>query len=185
MINIEQITDTSICISLVRDFSSWHSHVERVVLGLFKQSQLYKVIEIFQQQAKERFSYFFKKKDFRRKLESDLTSLYNSKIITWLLIIAKTWKNRIPNYLISSTTVNSTKELRKELFLSPLKTINIIIVAAILSNVSVAMLVNKRIEPLGWFSRVCFLFIGVRGVFSDVTWQDIKQNSYFMKYIRR
>lgn len=185
MIKREQILNTSIFIALIRYLFNWYGYTKQTVLVLYKNSQLYKIIGIFASWIKESFIYRIRHRSPEIKEGGNLILLSNSRFIRWLLTVSNACRNKSLDYLNASRIVGSVRRVSKELYLSPLKAANIIIVTAILINVLLALLFKRKIEFLGWFMRACLLSIGVWAISSGAVWEDVKQTSYFMKYIGR
>lgn len=111
----------------------------------------------------------------------NLLNLYNFRLIKRISDFYKKLRFEILNYVKSSIFIKSAEELRKELYLLPLKTTGTILIIAILMNIFLIVLLNKEIGFLGWASRGLFIVIALCGIYSDLTWDEVKKTSNFLK----
>jgi len=117
------------------------------------------------------------------KKEDNLVTLDNSRFIGYLLGIYRTWKYQILNYSSVSRVMNSAKKVKNGLCILPIKTSSIILVTMILTNIFFSVLFNKEIRLLGWLTRAAFLFLGLGGLFCNVSWNEIKKTSFLLRAI--
>ncbi|MBM3251223.1 MAG: hypothetical protein FJZ11_00375 [Candidatus Omnitrophica bacterium] len=108
--------------------------------------------------------------------ENNPEILNNSKFISWLLRIGRALRDKMVNYPRTSISIGVLNRIS----LYPIKTIGIVLVAAILMDI---FFFNQGIGLLVWIIRALFLFIGLGAVFCDAKWQDLKESSVYYKVL--
>jgi hypothetical protein len=150
----------------------------------YKDSQTYRLIKVFWEGTKINFRYRFLGKISEINKENNSVILNNSRFIRWVLNLSNIWKYRILNYAKTSIILESVKEIKKEVYFSPVKISSIIIVTAILTNISFSILFNKEIGLLSWVIRTLLFFAGLAGLSSNATWEDVKKTNFILKYLK-
>ena len=116
-----------------------------------------------------------------------LARFRRGKFVKWVLKIYNDWRKRITEYFNTSLTLKYAIGLRKELNILPIKYGSIIVVTAILSNLFFYVLfknsMQKEIGLLGWIIRGILLFVGLAGLFCEVSLKNLKNSSLFLKWI--
>ncbi len=87
--------------------------------------------------------------------------LDKSKIVKWLINSYKKLQYKTSPFLKTSIINSSIEELKKECHFFRIKTLGIIIVAAVLTNISVSIILKKEIGLFGWIIRGLFLSLGL------------------------
>jgi len=115
--------------------------------------------------------------------ECGLIILGNSKLISLALGLYRAGKSRLLNYAKTSLAVGFIKNIKKELYLSPIKNTSTIVMSAILTNIFFCIWVNKKTRLLDWIMQILLLFIGITGLLSLASWEDIKKTSFILKWL--
>jgi len=148
-----------------------------------KDNQTFSLIRI----ACDRTRIYFKDGFFGRitelSQEDNAATLENSKFIRYVLSIYKKVRYKCIIYAQTSMVFSSSKALKKGLYLRPVKTGSSIVVIAILTNILFSIILNKEMGLLAWTIKAVFLFIGLGGLFSNASWQDLKQTSLSLRYL--
>lgn len=159
--------------------------IEKWLQEKYINSQIHKLSTTFYKGIKISFRYSFLGKITELEYKDNSQILDNSKFILWLINEYKIWKNRVTNYSMTSAFFASTQEIKKELYYLPIKTLSIILVVAILTNIFFSLLFKKEIVSLGWAMRLFLLIIGLGGLFCNADREGLKQSSLILKYINR
>lgn len=93
--------------------------------------------------------------------------LVNSKLIKRLLSFYNKWKYNLLNYPRIKAVIRLTEKPEKKLYFARIKTIGVIAITAILTNIFFSILLKKEIGPIGWIIRLLFLFVGLAGLFCN------------------
>jgi hypothetical protein len=107
-----------------------------------------------------------------------------SKIIRGVSNIYKKTKHRLKHYLEASLTNKLVKLLRKDFSLFAVRNISIAVIAFVAADIFFSIVIlKKKIELQGWLIRGLLIYIGIGGLFCNANWQDVKENSFFYKYL--
>ena len=180
---LRKISDASIVISLFRYFYKWYGYIENKLMGIFHNSQTYRLAKGFYGGVKICFRYSF----LGRITETRQTAsgiLDNSRTVRSLINYYNKWNDKIIHYFKASSTIDLAKNTKEQLDSSPVKIISIIIVTAITINVLLSIALQKQIGLWGWLMRALFLFGAVSGLFCKANWQTIKRSSVCLRKMR-
>jgi len=175
------LKETSIFVRFLKESWQRYCFFEEQLNETYKNSQTYRITQGLKNKIKVYFRYSFLGTISEIKENENNIVLEESKIVRYLINSYKKFKLRAISYFDTSIARSSLNELTKELYFSPIKNLSIIIVVAILINIIFSILLKKEIGLLGWFIRIFFLLIGLNGLSSNATWEDIKKTSYFIK----
>ncbi len=164
--------ETSIVVGAVRRFDA-----------VYKDSWISRSLEKSLSQIKVCFRYSFLGRITEIGGEGRPEILDNSKVVRWILNKYNIWKDGIVNYTNSSIMINLVAEVKKELYFLPVKTGGMIVFMAVLTNMVLSLLMGKEMGMFGWSMRGALLFVSFWGMFCEVTWEELKRNSWFIKWI--
>jgi hypothetical protein len=108
-----------------------------------------------------------------------------SSLLKYLIDLFKISRHNIMSSLNSSSINSFLIEFRKDIYLSPLKTLSIILVTTTITNISFSILLKKQIGLFTLIIQGLFLFIGLQCISCNVNWQDLKKTSFILKHLRR
>lgn len=180
---IETIGSTSIFILFLKKLRKRNHSFKLWLDRVLKESQIHKPINTLQREIKFSFRYSFLGRISEIKKEDNLIILDESKGIRYLSGLYKTSKDRWANYLIGSEAVNLVKGFKKEFYLLPVKIGSIAIITGILTNILFLVLFNREIGIFSLTIQLLLFLIGLNGLRSNVTWEDIKKTSFLINYI--
>ncbi len=151
-------------------------------------SEIYKKTKIIFSGITAIFQYNFLGRVIENKKEDNLKEiLENSRFVKRLLKTYDDWRKRVTDYLNTSLTVKHVIGVKRELYVSPVRTGSVIVVIAILSNIFFYALfgnsMQKEIRLFGWIIRGMLLFVGLAGLFCEVSLKNLKSSSLFLKWI--
>ncbi|MDD4979834.1 MAG: hypothetical protein PHC54_00980 [Candidatus Omnitrophica bacterium] len=109
--------------------------------------------------------------------------LDNSEFAKCLRNLFKAWQLRTMDYKSTSATIGLLVAVRRNAYLSPVKTASIIMVVVILTNTIFSVLVNKDMVLTGWIIRGMLLSTGLAGLFCEVGPKTLASTSLFLKLI--
>ncbi|MFC1674322.1 hypothetical protein ACFL1K_00285 [Candidatus Omnitrophota bacterium] len=105
----------------------------------------------------------------------------NSKLVGCLLDVFMMCKDRVISYSRTSIAIN----LIKKIYLSPVQTVSIILIIAILPNIFYNILFNEDIGLWGWALRILLYIVGWGCLFCRAGWEDIKKTSLVLRFVDR
>lgn len=115
--------------------------------------------------------------------------LKNSIVIKWLLSVRSSSNIRIEKYLSKSIVAKQVIEFKKGLYFSPVKTVSIIVVTAILLNmlsyVLFASSIHNKSGLSGWIIKCFLLFTGFAGLFCEAGLKPLVSSSFFTRWVKR
>jgi len=97
--------------------------------------------------------------------------------------LIKKQRAKLKFYLKTSQSDNLLAETKKELLSSPLKITSRIAVIAVITNITLSFSINRPPCLSVWIVEAVILFIGLNGISSETTWEEIKKTSKFIKFI--
>ncbi len=174
---------TSFFVKIVRKMRFGYYFIRKWLEKIYKNIQTHKIIKIFGERIKNNFIFKFLLECSEIVEMGNLLNLYNFRFIKRLSSVYKNLRYKILNYTKASIFIKLLEELKKELYLLPLKTAGIVLVIAVPINIFFIALLNKEICFFGWIIRGLFLAIGLFGLYSDLKWDDLKKTSNFAKLI--
>ena len=161
---MKQILSSSISILLLKRYYVWY----RAIIGkkrndFWYNSHLYKLIRIFCEKRSTYFKYSALA-SITAKGQMSLGVLDNSRTIQYLFNFYKSWIGKIINYLGISLAAESAKSIKEQLSLFPVRVVSIILMTAVIVNLSLSIVLQRQIGLWGWLLRGLFLFVGVGGL---------------------
>lgn len=177
------LMETSIFVLLIRKLGKGHRYPEQRPSKIYKNSRTYRVVRKNWDMAKTYFRYSFLGKLTEIKDEGNIAVLYGSVVVKKSIDLYKKYINRLSFYSKTSRIDNLTGQLKKNLYSLPIKTISIIVIAAIVTNIFFSILLKKEVTFLGWFIRVLLFFAALIGLSSGTKWDDMKETSFVTRYI--
>lgn len=185
---IANIIRNSFFILLCRKTREAFCSIEQWLERVYKESQIYRLIKAFWVTTKIIFRYSFLGK-ITEVTEEDNTKkiLENSRLVKSLRYLCDHWKDRIDGYLKTSSLINYTIELKNGIITLPVKSVSIVIVVAILTDITFSILFKNSIHNetglLGWIIKVALLLLGFAGLFCEVSLENPKKSSLFIGWI--
>ena len=181
--SLREILDTSIAVLLLKHLYQRYGHIEQRIIDIYHYSQTYRLLNELWGKIKICFRYSFLGRTTELKQVSPVI-LDNSQVVQYMIDFYKKWKDKIVNYLGTSSTVGLAKDTKKELYFSPVMIISIIVVSAITVNVFLSIILQRQIGLWGWLIRGLFLFTAVSGLFCQTDWSTVKESSVFLRKMR-
>lgn len=178
--SLRDISNTSIILSLFRNFYRWYSFREQKLVSVYHDSKTCRLTRGFYGGVKVCFRYSF----LGRITETEQTSsgvLDKSRTVQNLINLYLRWKDKIIRSLKASSTIKLAKGTKKELYFSPMKIISIIIITAITINIFLSIVLQKQIGLWGWLMRGLFLLAAVLSLFCTKDWSTVKKSSIILK----
>jgi len=177
---MSQILGTSITVLLWRQLFRWYGQIEQRVDFIYLNSQTFRLTKRVLESIKACFRYSLLGRITEIK-EENPEILGNSRAVQYLIDSYKGWKDKVIYYSKTSSTISLAKDTQRELYLSPVRIISLIVVIAILVNVALSVILQKQIELWGFLIRVLFLFAGTAGLSCEADWPAVKESSIFLR----
>src|SRR3989338_7073049 len=178
---MDKILETSVILSLIKHLGKWYRHIKQRAIDIYDYSHTYILIEIFPQKVKTYFKYSFFGKITDITIERNIAVLDESLVISWLVRIYRTGKDKIINYFNSSFIREIILELKNKLNFMPIRMSSIIIIMAIMLNLLLSILSRNQISFMGWLIRIMLLFISFAGLFNSVSLGEVTKTSFVLR----
>ena len=94
-------------------------------------------------------------------------------------------RKHIDRYAPTSKVIMMIKDVRNEIYFSPLRGLGLIMLAATFTNIAISLLLAKKSGPMAWFIRVNFLIIGVIWISCKVGLKKLKRTSLWLRMIKK
>lgn len=182
---LKTLRETSAFVRLLKKSRGGYCFFEQQLNETYKNSLTRKIVKKIWDRIKTYFGYSFLGKVTEIEDKDSVVILNESRVARWLITSYKKWKLKIISYLNISITYSFKEELKKEFNFFPIRTTSIVAVVAILTNTIFSLLLKKEIGLFGWIMRGLVLFIGLSGLSSQDSWEDIKKTSFFLKRISK
>lgn len=180
---LRDVADKSFIVSLCRYFYSWYDFFGQRLIYIYQQSQIHRLIGEFGEKIKVCFRYSLLGGIIETKVMAVV--LDNSLITQYLIGCYKSWRNRIINYLKIGLAIKLAEDTKERLILSPVKTISVIVVTAVLVNLFLSFILHHKISQCGWLMRGLFLFVATLGLFCNADWSTVRESSIFLRKLSR
>ncbi len=176
---------TSILIRIFKKLSLLRCSIRGGLDKIYLNSRICSLIVVFREVVTVNFRYSLLGKITELREEDSRGILENSRFIRRLTHLYKACKEKALIYEKTSATLELAKETGKELHFLSVKKFSVIAVIAILTNSIFSIFADKEMGLLGWTTRGALLFAGISGIFCNVGWQAIIDNSMFLILIRK
>ncbi len=181
----KNVIKASIIVSLAKSLLKTIRYQRKRILNIYKDSQIFKkykalskiIVIVFTE------SFFGRISEVKEGYVSRAI-IDNSKFIRSSLNMYKTCKSRFIK-TETSLAVDLAKEIARKFQSSPMKIISIIAAIAILTNISLALLLHREIGLIRWIANILFLSMALAGLFCNARWLEIKQTSLILKKINK
>lgn len=182
----ENLIDTSITTALLKYSYRKYQYIENIFIEIYKRSYIYKFFEAILRKIRIYYEYSLLSKIMQFEEKQDLTILaHNSRFVQFLINLYKRSTFNFNYYLKISKFANFIQSTKDRIYLSPTKTISIIVIIAIITNTALSLIFKRNIILGSWLLRSLFLFIGLSCLFSNINSQTLKENSITLKWINR
>lgn len=182
---IKEASFSSVFVYFFKKLCFKYSFLKLSAYKVYEDSQVFRLIKILIEITKSTIKSSFLGRITELKERDNTALLNNSKFVKKVVGAYNKCMPTLKSYSVSSTAVNSEKEIREDFYLSPARTGSIIIISIILSHIVFAVLFKKKIGLVGSFLELIFLFIGVGGLFCNVNWEEVKKTSFILRHINR
>jgi len=108
--------------------------------------------------------------------DSKFFALISKLILVPVFFTVKNTKNSFSIILI--------KRLKQHIFCYTVQSFSVVIISAISTNIILFILTGKMMPNLHLFIQIILLFICAFGLFSRAKWDDIKNGSFLLRYLR-
>ncbi len=180
---LKELPDTSIFVLLLKHLYRWDCHTEQIIGDIYRNSQTHKLISRFWERIKVSFRFSFLGRITNIKGEGNAAVLDNSKTVQYLSDFYKRWRDKVIYCINASKAVSLAKRSEEEFYILPVKTIGIIVVVTVVTNVALSIILGREITLWGWLMRGLFLFVGAPGLFCKADWPIVKGNSIILRKI--
>ena len=181
--------ETSIFIKFLKILHRCHSYSMQWWDNLWQNSYsrhlIYRLIRRFWYKIKLCFKYSFLGKISETKDNGNMAILEKSKVLRFFVDLYKKWKHQIISSFRISKTDILMREFKHEFALLPIKTVGLVIVIAILTNIIISIFIKQKITLLGYFILALLLFAGFAGINSKAGWPVVKNSSTILKLFSR
>ena len=109
----------------------------------------------------------------------------NSKAVDLISYFIELTKKKIIICLDNSEQVAFINRTKTDFQTSSLRTIGIIVFVAILTNITLAILLRKSIDLLEWVIRAGFLFVGFGALYCRASWDEVKKTSLVVTLFKK
>ena len=167
--------------NLLKDYSYFEDRIE----GLYREGFFYKRIEMFRDAFKQYIQESYLTKIIGEKEVSPL-SISDSKIVGRLIRIVDVKKVRASAYFKHSKIDEFIHHVKTDSHRNSVKTISMIAVTALVTNMAILISLKIEISPLSWIMRITFMLLAAVILLSSIRWKDIKDNSILVRlFIKR
>jgi hypothetical protein len=180
---LREKAETSIVISLFRNFYAWSRHREQRLIDIHHNSQIYRLTKEFWEKMKTcfRYSFFGRITEPRQKTSGIFET---SLVVQSLFNLYKKCKHQIIQLFKASSTYHQVKDTKINLAFTPIRMMSLIVIVAITTNIALSLIVQKNISLWGWLARGLFLSLAVIGLYCRADWRSVKMSSLFMRKMR-
>lgn len=178
---MSQIFESSIISLVLGSIISGCANIEKMLAGVYFDSKTYKCISKFFEIIKNYFRYSFFGKCTEIIIERDYNVFTQSVVMLRLMKLRKGYKEKFKFYLINSRMLSAITDIKRSLLAFPVKAVSIIIFSAMVINVVLMFFLKKEISLFGWFIRIMFFLISIRGLFCGIDWQKVKNTSIMLR----
>jgi hypothetical protein len=182
---VNPIIDNSISTSLLKKLRTGYFSIDSFLNGTYKESQTHKLFYRMLVRMKLYLKFSFLGRLTEQEREDNMVILDRSTIAQWFKKLYRRQILRLHFYFMTSRTDNSIKQLKEEIYLSPIKTSCAVIVTAVLTNIIFSLLLKKEITISGWLIRGLLLFAGIAGFHSQADWPEVKKGSIVLRLFSR
>lgn len=175
------IVKTSIFMVPLRKIGRTYCLLIDGLVKISKDSQIYALMMKFWDGAKINFKYSFLGRIFGIKKENNPVILQNSRFVRWLTDMLGSLKFKVIGCGRTSEAIKITTELKEEMYLSPFKSIGIILFAATFANILFSLAFHRQMGAFAWIIRLMFLFVGIASFYCNADWKTIKETSFFLR----
>lgn len=179
------LIENSIFISLFKKLYTAYFIIKRFLNRVYKESYIYKLLFRLVINLKVYLKLSFLGKITKLKERDNSKILDKSAVLQWQITAYNKRKQKVLFYLNNSKAQYFGEQIREVFFLAPLKTIGIIIIAAVLTNIIFSILFEKEIVLWGWIIRILLLFVATIGLNSRADWPTLKRRSVVLRLFSR
>lgn len=183
--DIRRLLDTSKAAGLsglLRIIKEKYIYIDRCLNSYYENSRVYYLSNRFFSGTSAFFQHSFLAEFTQVSAQENENMLINSKI-GYLVEQIRSRIASVLNHNDTSGIIILMRRIGKTISATPVKTGSIIMVLAIIMNIVITLLLKKEIDSFGWLMRAIFLFLGINGLFSNVDWPTIKNNSLILRLI--
>jgi hypothetical protein len=181
----KHLLETSIIISLLKNLRKRYCYLQQRIDKIYKYSQIYRLIQGLGNEIKVCFRYSFLGRITDIEKEESKMILDNSWIMQYFLSFYKRWKSKFIYCLKTSKVMNLIKETKGEFYILPVKRGSTIVVIAVVTNITLSIILQKDISLGGWLIRGALLLLGIAGLFCIADYQSFKDSSIIFKLLSR
>lgn len=182
---LKELLDTSVIALSLKYLYRCYCRTEQRIGDIYLNSQTYRLINGFWQSIRVSFRFSFLGRITEIREEGNTALLDNSRTVQYLIYFYKRWRDKAIYYLNTSKTVDLTKENKQNFYLLPVKTLSIIVIIAVVTNVTLSIILRRDIGLWGWSMRGLVLFVGLGGLFCDADWSTLKNSSVIFKLVSK
>lgn len=180
---MNQFFDASISISLLIRIFKLYSRIEKRLRNIYSNSLTHGLINRFWKKIEICLTFSFLGRITETKQITPVV-VDGSWSVQSLINFYKSWKNKIIQFLKTSSTIDLAKNTKKDLYFFPVRVIGLMVLIAIITDVFLSIILQKHIGLWGWLIRGILTFVAVSGLFCTADWPTVKKNSVFIRKIR-
>ena len=181
----DDLAQYSKSLKAAKNHLKYYRYFEDRIEGLYKSGVFYKKIRVF----RDAFRRYLKESSLLKIISgkgSSLLSISDSKIVGRLIRSGGIKKEKAGSYFKHSGIAVFIHDVRNDLYTKPVKTISMIVFAALITNMAILISLKIEVNPLGWMARIAFMLLAVVILSTNVRWKDIKDNSVLVRsFIKR
>jgi len=162
-----------------------HSFAKSQLYKFFMSSQTNKVIFEIQASLRDNFMGGFPDNVHEANNDETVNILETSVLTVRLIRLLNGCRYKIIVFFQKSAAYGLIKDLNKNLYFFPIKTVSLIIIISIATNTILSFILCKEISISGWFIRSVFLLIAFNGLLSVTSWDELSKTSYSLKYLNK
>ncbi|MFH0935359.1 MAG: hypothetical protein V1828_00635 [Candidatus Omnitrophota bacterium] len=183
MITPHLLVETSYFANLIKKIWRGYCSCEQWFYGLLTDSYTFIIIAALWRKIKVYLENSFLGKISQTEGKDNSIILNESKFVRNLLQVLRIMNNKLKEFLKTSIFSQYKKNLKINLSSLPIKSLSIIMIIALLLNVSLFLLFNKKMTFYGWGMQCLLLFMSISGLFCSASWEEIKRTSLILRYI--
>lgn len=172
--------NTSIAMSLWRYFYSLDARFKQNVKSIYHQSRAYQFFINFWPKMKLYFknSFLGRITDIETEACQNRFAVWdNSRAIKYARDIFKRCKEKIVYFFHASFAGTLAKEIKKEFYSSPIKSISLVVLTAITMELGLSVFASREIAKWSLFVRILFLLAAFFGSICETKWETLKKTS--------
>jgi len=177
----KNLFQTSVFVAFLRMPYRSYDYLERGVGKLYRESKVRALICALSKRITAYFRYSFLCRITEINDGVNLSILNDSDVAHKIISLYSNLKGKAASYSKRSSIIIALEGFKNEFYRIPLKLIGILIVSVIVVNLFLLIIFRIEISFFGWLARGLIFFVGICGLFSNISLQALSGNSKFLR----